>query len=402
MASRTFDADGIAHYEMAGWRAYYDREWARLLQMTVGMCQAQFGIPFPLSLKAAYHIVRASVAWAPIDHDEVAVLDQLEKFYAIAARHSPLNFDPHRVAEWEFRYFDVHRRLAGQPEKAELLETLTQLHSAIFGISPEDARESAEWRMAAMNRVDTITSKSSTDVEGDWRRIEDELQRAYRSVARHLEAQHGTLTVAEPAESGGSADYHFITHWRVQATATEVSDVLGNAPDLVRWWPSVYLDVKELEIGDERGIGKVIDLYTKGWLPYTLRWQFRVTESNYPYGSTLVATGDFDGRGIWTFEERDGWTDITYDWKIRADKPLLKYGSFIMKPLFSANHRWAMEKGEESLKLELARRKARTPQERAAIPAPPPPTTSSPIPMLAATAAGMGIIFLGARRLARR
>jgi hypothetical protein len=401
MAPRTFDADGIAHYEMAGWRAYYDREWPKLLGMTVGMCQAQFGIPFPLSLKAAYHIVRASVAWAPIDHDEVAVLDQLEKFYTVAARHSPLNFDPLRVAEWEFRYFDVHRRLSGQPEKAELLETLAQLHSAIFGISPADARESAEWRMKAMNRVDTITSKTSTDVEGDWERIEDELQRAYRSIARHLEAQHGTLTT-EPATSGGNADYHFITHWRVQATAKEVSDILGNAPDLVRWWPSVYLDVKELEVGDERGIGKVIDLYTKGWLPYTLRWQFRVTESNYPYGSTLVATGDFDGRGIWTFEERDGWTDITYDWKIRADKPLLKYASFLMKPLFSANHHWAMEKGEESLKLELARRKARTPQERAAIPAPPPPTTSSPIPMLAATAAGMGIIFLGARRLARR
>jgi hypothetical protein len=376
--------------------------------MTVGMCQAQFGIPFPLSLKAAYHIVRASVAWAPIDHDEVAVLDQLEKFYTVAARHSPLNFDPLRVAEWELRYFDDHRRLSGTPDKAELLETLTQLHSAIFGISPDDARESAEWRLQAMNRVDTITGKTSTDVEGDWQRIEEELQRAYRSVARHLEAKHGTrpapagAQVAEPVSSGGSNDYHFITHWRVQATAKEVSDILGNAPDLVRWWPSVYLDVQELEPGDERGIGKVIDLYTKGWLPYTLRWRFRVSESNYPYGSTLQAHGDFDGRGIWTFEERDGWTDITYDWKIRADKPILKYASFLMKPIFSANHHWAMAKGEESLMLELARRKARTAQERAAIPAPPPPTTSSPIPMLAATAAGMSLIFLGARRLARR
>ena len=130
--------------------------------------------------------------------------------------------------------------------------------------------------------------------------------------------------------------------------------------------------------GDERGIGKVIDLYTKGWLPYTLRWQFRVTESNYPYGSTLQATGDFNGRGIWTFVEKDGWTDITYDWRITADKPLLKYASFLMKPLFSANHHWAMAKGEVSLKLELARRRARTTQERAAIPAPPPPTSSSP------------------------
>src|SRR3712207_6165342 len=127
MAPRTFDADGLARYETAGWRAYYDREWPRLLRMTIGICQAQFGIPFPLSLKAAYHIVRASVAWAPVDHDEVAVLDQLEKFYTLAARHSPLDFDPLRAAEWEFRYFDDHRRLAGKPYKAELLETLVQL-----------------------------------------------------------------------------------------------------------------------------------------------------------------------------------------------------------------------------------------------------------------------------------
>jgi hypothetical protein len=29
-----------------------------------------------------------------------------------------------------------------------------------------------------------------------------------------------------------------------------------------------------------------------------------------------------------------------------------------MKPYYTANHRWAMAKGEEGLKLELARRKA--------------------------------------------
>jgi hypothetical protein len=45
-----------------------------------------------------------------------------------------------------------------------------------------------------------------------------------------------------------------------------------------------------------------------------------------------------------------------------------------MKPIFSANHRWAMARGEESLKLEIARRHARTPEEEARIPQPPPPT----------------------------
>ncbi len=169
-------------------------------------------------------------------------------------------------------------------------------------------------------------------------------------------------------------DYHFITHWRAQSTIEEVTSILANAPDLVRWWPSVYLDVKVLEAGDERGVGKVVSLFTKGWLPYTLRWQFRVTESNPPHGFTLVAEGDFVGRGIWTFEQDGAWANITYDWKISAEKGLLKYLSFIMKPIFAANHRWAMERGEESLKLELQRRHARGDEERARIPAPPAPT----------------------------
>jgi len=171
-----------------------------------------------------------------------------------------------------------------------------------------------------------------------------------------------------------SNEYHFVTTWRVSAALQEANDIIGNAPDLPRWWPSVYLEVKELEKGDERGLGKVIDLYTKGWLPYTLRWQFRVIESRHPYGFTLEAWGDFVGRGIWTFEPNGEHVNITYDWNIHADKPLLRAFSFIMKPIFSANHRWAMQKGLESLRLELARRRAHTPEERARIPAAPPPT----------------------------
>lgn len=87
--------------------------------------------------------------------------------------------------------------------------------------------------------------------------------------------------------------------------------------------------------------------------------------------SQIMAKNHYHGRGIWTFEQDGIWVNVTYDWKIRADKPLLKALSFIMKPIFSANHRWAMARGEESLKLELARRRASTPHELALIPSPP-------------------------------
>jgi hypothetical protein len=169
-------------------------------------------------------------------------------------------------------------------------------------------------------------------------------------------------------------DYHFITHWRMKGTAEEISDILQDATEMARWWPSVYLDIQVLEPGDERGIGKVVSLYTKGWLPYTLRWRFRVTESNYPQGFTLRAIGDFEGRGIWTFTQDGPWVDVMYDWEIQANKPVLRALSFLLKPIFSANHRWAMERGEKSLALELLRRRAQSAEEAARVPAPPGPT----------------------------
>jgi hypothetical protein len=178
-------------------------------------------------------------------------------------------------------------------------------------------------------------------------------------------------------------DYHFVTHWRIFGTLKEVTDVISDADGLTRWWPSVYLDVKTLAPGGPDGIGKVVDLYTKGWLPYTLRWKFRVTEASET-GFKLVAEGDFDGYGIWTFEPDGEWTKVKYEWVVSANKPLLRNLSFLMKPIFSANHHWAMRKGEESLQLELARRRAKTSQERALIPPPPPATTTSPIPLAAA------------------
>jgi hypothetical protein len=169
-------------------------------------------------------------------------------------------------------------------------------------------------------------------------------------------------------------EYHFITNWRFEATRQEIIDILGDAEDLPRWWPSVYMTVTRIEKGAENRVGDVYDLYTKGWLPYTLRWRLRVTENREPEGSTLVAEGDFVGRGIWTFTQDGDMVDVEYDWKISAQKPLLKLLSPLMKPLFAANHRWAMEKGEASLKLELARRRAKSPEDAAKVPAAPPPT----------------------------
>jgi hypothetical protein len=184
-----FDPDRVAHFEAAGWRAYYERDWLRLLRLIVALCQEQFRIPFPRSLLAAYYVVRAAAAWAPLDHDADAVRRFYERFYALARRWSGLSFDPARVADLELAYNDVHRRLSGRSdrEKGPFVRTMVALHSALFGLTPRRARESAVLRVMANNVVDEITGKRSKDVPGDWRRLETYLRRSYRSIVRELD-----------------------------------------------------------------------------------------------------------------------------------------------------------------------------------------------------------------------
>ena len=150
-------------------------------------------------------------------------------------------------------------------------------------------------------------------------------------------------------------EYAFVTYWRVRGTRERVADVIDDAEDLPRWWPEVYLDVKVTAPGDARGVGKRADLYTRGWLPYTLRWTLEITEVNRPHGFALRAEGDLEGSGRWRFTQAGPWVDIRYDWRVRADKPLLRWCSPALKPVFSWNHRWAMATGERALARELAR-----------------------------------------------
>jgi hypothetical protein len=183
-----------------------------------------------------------------------------------------------------------------------------------------------------------------------------------------------------------SNEYHFITRWRVKGTTDEIFDVISRPLDYPRWWPSVYLRTEEIEPGDEHGIGRRIRLHTKGWLPYTLLWESTSTESVKPQRIAIRADGDFLGRGIWTFEQDGECVNSTFDWKLTAEKPLLRWFSIFLKPIFSANHRWAMQRGLESLKLELERRHARNAEQLRAIPAPPGPNRTSWIWLFLGTA----------------
>ncbi|WP_211661663.1 SRPBCC family protein [Modestobacter muralis] len=164
--------------------------------------------------------------------------------------------------------------------------------------------------------------------------------------------------------------YRFRSTWRVAGTVAEVQAVLSDPDSLTRWWPSVYLAVVPVADGGPDGVGRSVQLSTTGWLPYTLRWTLTITETMTDTGFALSATGDLVGSGRWTFVPDGPEVVVTYDWSVAAAKPLLARLSWLLRPAFAANHRWAMARGEQSLALELRRRRA-TGLE---VPPPPGPT----------------------------
>jgi hypothetical protein len=187
MSSVRLNPEQLAALEAGLWRAYYDRKWLRVVKLMVQLNQQQFSIPFPLSLVAAYYIARASIAWAPVDNDHDEVRRQLLRYYRIARRWSALSFEPRRATDLEVGYWIEHRRLSGQPDKSTFIDAMTALHAELFGLPAARVRESAEWRVRANNKVDVITSGSSSDPEADWASLEEDLRQCYRSIDRERE-----------------------------------------------------------------------------------------------------------------------------------------------------------------------------------------------------------------------
>jgi hypothetical protein len=190
MAPRpTIDPGTIAYCEAAGWAAYYDRDWPRVLLLMVRLNRAQFAMGWPAATAAALDTVRAAAAFAPAQNDLAATRRHLERYFARARSAAGTSADAATLAALELDYWVVHRELANRRKRdrrdgelAPLIDSLARLHAALFGSTPERMRVSATLRALAAAAVDRITGGYSADEAADWARIHRLLRDAYRAV----------------------------------------------------------------------------------------------------------------------------------------------------------------------------------------------------------------------------
>lgn len=168
-------------------------------------------------------------------------------------------------------------------------------------------------------------------------------------------------------------DYHVTTTWEVEGSLDEVVAILREPATLTRWWPAAFLAVEEAAspAGRRGSAGRVL---SKGWLPYTLCFEFDTIEQTDAPGVVVRVTGDFEGRCVCTVADRGSRLTIVFDWEVRVHKPVIRRCSWLLRPVFIANHLWVMARGLESLRLELARRRGEAGLGGASLPPPPGPT----------------------------
>lgn len=175
------------------------------------------------------------------------------------------------------------------------------------------------------------------------RRVQHESEQAVRQLKALRET--GTNQRAQDANS-----YYFLDEWFVPTGIDEVWPYIFNATEYPRWWGMVYdkVDACNDLAGDQVGAKAAVQAH--GRLPYTIRFTSEITAVTAPTMLSLKAYGDLTGSGTWRLTPVDGGTQVTFEWIVEADKPLLRLLSPLVKPMLEENHRWTMRQGEAALR----------------------------------------------------
>jgi len=177
--------------------------------------------------------------------------------------------------------------------------------------------------------------------------------RVQRAVASGILAAAGAGRAVR--ERAGGNEYLFVDEWDVAAPREAVFDALADARTYPRWWTPVYIDV---DADGPPTLGKVSGQHFKGRLPYHLHTRSTITRLEWPNVVEGDVEGDLRGRGLWTLTEVPGGTHVRFDWRVFADRKLLRVLTPLLRPVFRWNHNWAIARAMEGLE-PYAQRSAR-------------------------------------------
>ena len=165
-----------------------------------------------------------------------------------------------------------------------------------------------------------------------------------------------------------AGEYVFVDEWDVRAPREAVFMALADASTYPEWWSAVYISA---ETDGPPELGRVSHGHFRGRLPYTLRTRSEIVRYEPPESFEVDVVGDLSGHGVWTLSERSDIVHVHFDWRVRADRPLLRHLTPVMRPVFRWNHNWSIQRAIEGLEPYAAHLGSCRPCLSAARPRPP-------------------------------
>lgn len=148
---RNFDPQKIAYYEKENYVAYYQRDWLKLVRVSVGMVKETFGLNWLQAAYAAYLVVRAEIAFAPYPQNDVPQAKRyMRQFYSFIQNVHHLHLDLDRAAELELNWWIAHRKLFGNPDNQELVDALADIYALAYGVNRDRLLDAARYRAQGM------------------------------------------------------------------------------------------------------------------------------------------------------------------------------------------------------------------------------------------------------------
>jgi uncharacterized protein YndB with AHSA1/START domain len=144
-----------------------------------------------------------------------------------------------------------------------------------------------------------------------------------------------------------ASEYVFIDEWDVDAPQEAVFDALADARTYPEWWRPVYISV---DAGGPPEVGRISHQEFKGRLPYHLKTRSEIVRLESPSQFEVKVEGDLAGRGAWTLSPITGdGVHIHFDWRVLADRTLLRVLTPVLRPVFRWNHNWSIQRAIEGL-----------------------------------------------------
>jgi hypothetical protein len=155
---RSFDPIRVADLEFRAWVGYYRREWLQVLVSSIRLVKMGFGMDWIRTLFGAWLVLRANQQWATPKCDEAGARRHMREFYALVRLTYGKPEDPARAADLEVEWWRQHRENSrdGGPraEDDDLVQSVTQLYSYLYGEPEELVHPAAAQRVLAMDLCD--------------------------------------------------------------------------------------------------------------------------------------------------------------------------------------------------------------------------------------------------------